>query len=135
MTRTTLTGVHHAALNVRDLDASLRWYHEVLDFSLLMPWDTGAFERRLMGHPCGLFLALTKHRHPDAESDFNERRPGLDHLAFGVPTMAEMQAWSARLTASGVEHSGVRVSPATGFTLIDFRDPDNIQLELYLAAG
>jgi glyoxylase I family protein len=46
---------------------------------------------------------------------------------------AGLEAWAVRLTDAGVTHSGVKVTPTTGFTLIAFRDPDNIQLELYLA--
>ncbi|HCT75876.1 MAG TPA: VOC family protein [Micromonosporaceae bacterium] len=128
----TFSGIHHIALNVRDLEASVRWYSEVLDFSPLFPWDTDDFDRRLMRHPSGVIIGLTKHKHPDADADFNERRPGLDHLAFTVATQVDLEAWVARLTDAGVTHSGIQVTPKTGFTLIAFRDPNNIQLELYL---
>ncbi|OLB80044.1 MAG: hypothetical protein AUI14_08235 [Actinobacteria bacterium 13_2_20CM_2_71_6] len=133
MSESNFSGIHHVALNVRDLDAAVRWYHDVLDFSLLFPWDADSFERRLMRHPSGVIIGLTKHKHTDAEAEFNERRTGLDHLAFAVRTRADLEAWSARLTDAGVTHSGIKVTSATGFTLIAFRDPDNIQLEMYLA--
>ncbi|MCX4472645.1 putative lyase [Micromonospora sp. MW-13] len=127
------SGIHHIALNVCDLDASVRWYGDVLGFSLLFPWDTDSFDRRLMRHPSGVVIGLTTHKHADAGTGFNERRTGLDHLAFAVPTRAELETWASRLTDAGVAHSGITVTPATGFTLIAFRDPDNIQLEMYLA--
>jgi glyoxylase I family protein len=59
----------------------------------------------------------------------------LDHLAFGVASEEELQAWADRLTEAGVAHSGVKVTPQTGSALIAFRDPDEIQLELYVAQG
>ncbi|MYS80652.1 VOC family protein [Embleya scabrispora] len=133
MSKPSFSGVHHVALNVRDLDASERWYAEVLDFTTLIPWDTDDFDRRIMRHPSGVVVALTRHRHTDAGTAFNERRTGLDHLAFTVATRAELDAWATRLTKAGVTHSGVAVTPSTGFTLIAFRDPDDIQLEMYLA--
>jgi glyoxylase I family protein len=126
------SGIHHVVLNVRDLDTSVRWYSDVLDFSLLFPWDTDSFERRILRHPSGVVIGLTKHKHADANEAFSERRTGLDHLAFAVETQAELEAWIARLTDAGVTHSGIKVTPTTGFTLIAFRDPDNIQLEMYL---
>ncbi|WP_018350452.1 VOC family protein [Longispora albida] len=133
MTQAKLSGFHHVAINVRDLDAAVRWYGEVLGFRPLIPWDTGTFQRRILRHPGGTVLALSRHDHPDGETRFNERVTGLDHLAFRVDTRAELDAWAARLTVAGIEHSGVCVTPEMGFTLIAFRDPDGIQLELYLA--
>ncbi|MEV7010122.1 VOC family protein [Streptosporangium sp. NPDC051022] len=132
MSKANFSGIHHIALNVRDLDASVRWYGDVLGFSPLFPWDTESFERRIMHHPSGVVIGLTRHRHEDAGTEFSEHRTGLDHLAFTVDTQAEMEAWATRLTEAGVTHSGVTVVPATGFTLIAFRDPDNIQLEMFL---
>jgi glyoxylase I family protein len=80
-------------------------------------------------------IGLTRHDHPDAAAEFSERRPGLDHLAFGVESQDELEEWAARLDAAGVVHSGVKVTPTTGSALIAFRDPDNIQLEVYVAQG
>ena len=131
----TLSGIHHVALNVGDVEKSARWYQEVLGFAPLFPYDTDAFERRLVRHPSGVVLGLTRHRHQDAATAFDERRTGLDHLAFAVPDRSVLDAWADRLTDAGIQHSGVKVTPTTGSALIVFRDPDGIQLEVYLAQG
>jgi glyoxylase I family protein len=135
MPEPSFSGVHHVALNVGDLDASERWYVDVLGFAPLFPFATEDFQRRLLRHPSGVVVGLSKHHHPDADVPFSERRTGLDHLAFAVADQDELQAWEQRLTAAGVEHSGIKITPQTGSALIAFRDPDNIQLELYVAQG
>jgi len=135
MVDATLAGLHHVAINVRDLDKSVQWYTDVLGFAPLFPYDTDTFRRRIMRHPSGVVLGLTRHEHADGDAEFNERRTGLDHLAFGVASRSELDAWVERLEAAGVAHSGVKETPATGSSLIAFRDPDNLQLELYSAQG
>jgi len=60
---------------------------------------------------------------------FDERAVGLDHFALRVPDRAALEAWAKHLDHLGVEHSGVQEEQ--GGPLIVFRDPDNIQLELW----
>ena len=68
------------------------------------------------------------HTHPANEREpFAETRTGLDHVSFGVPSRAELAAWEARLTEVGVEHSPI--SDQQGYSVLVFRDPDNVQLE------
>jgi glyoxylase I family protein len=130
-----ITGLHHVAINVRDLEKSVQWYGDVLGFAPLFPYDTEAFQRRIMRHPGGVVIGLTRHNHDDGDAEFNERRTGLDHLAFGVSSREELEAWVRKLDDAGVTHSGVKETPATRSVLVAFRDPDDIQLELYLAQG
>ena len=56
-------------------------------------------------------------------------RGGLDHIAFGVPDLESLEDWGRRFQELDVEHSPVKEG-ATGW-LITFRDPDNIQYEMY----
>jgi glyoxylase I family protein len=135
MTDATLAGLHHVAINVRNLEQSVQWYSDVLGFSLLFPYDTDSFTRRIMRHPSGIVIGLTRHDHAEGDAEFSERRTGLDHLAFGVDRRDDLDAWVARLDAAGVTHSGIKETPATGSSLVAFRDPDDIQLEVYFAQG
>ena len=135
MTDATFTGIHHVAINVRDLERSVQWYADVLGFAPLFPYDTADFDRRIMRHPSGVVIGLTRHRHADADADFSERRTGLDHLALGVDGVEGLEQWAKRLDAAGVQHSGISVTPTTGSALISFHDPDNIALEFYVAQG
>ena len=90
--------------------------------------DTGPF-RHIVYQLGNTLLGL--HGFPDlATSDrFDERRPGLDHVAFGCADRDELVAWAARLDELGVAHGDI-VDAGYGSGL-SFRDPDNIALELF----
>jgi glyoxylase I family protein len=79
-------------------------------------------------HPCGAAVIMVTHSNPSSER-FDERSVGLDHFALHVPDRAALEAWAKHLDGLGVAHSGVQEE--NGGPLIVFRDPDNIQLELY----
>jgi glyoxylase I family protein len=57
---------------------------------------------------------------------------GLDHLAFAVASRVDLEQWADRLARAGVDFLPI----AESFTIpsaavLVFRDPDNIQLELF----
>lgn len=54
---------------------------------------------------------------------------GLDHVSFAVASRADLDAAVAHLDERGVDHDGVKDIGA-GF-ILEFRDPDNIALELF----
>jgi catechol 2,3-dioxygenase-like lactoylglutathione lyase family enzyme len=65
----------------------------------------------------------------NSEEKFDERRPGLDHIAFGVGSRQELVAWAARLDELGVARG--EIIDAHYGSGLSFRDPDNIALELF----
>jgi catechol 2,3-dioxygenase-like lactoylglutathione lyase family enzyme len=63
---------------------------------------------------------------------FDEARTGLDHVGFNVSSRAELQAWTAWLDELGIPHSGIQVvDEPFPYATVVFRDPDNVQLELF----
>ena len=125
---TTMPAIAHVAVTVTDLAASEAWYTKVLGVKPVLDEDTGPF-RHIVYRLGNTVLGL--HGFPDLASTepFNERRPGLDHIGFGVASRDELAGWAARLDELGVAHGGI-VDASYGSGL-SFRDPDNIALELF----
>ena len=121
--------IHHVSVTVTDIGRSVPWYSEVLGLSQLMEekHPDGAGYGVVLGKP-DWSMCVGVHTHPtNARERFSEARTGLDHVSFGVSSRAELDAWEARLTELGVEHSPI--CDRQGYSVLVFRDPDNIQLE------
>jgi glyoxylase I family protein len=126
----TITGAHHVAFTVRDVDASAAWYQDLFGMQVVMQADDETVRLRVLVHPeCGWLIGLREYlAHPDAA--FSEFRTGLDHIAFTVSSRDDLEAWQGLLGEKGITFSPIADSPLG--SLIALRDPDNIQLELWL---
>jgi glyoxylase I family protein len=132
-----ITGIHHFSVTVRDLEASVAWYQRVFRADRV-PMKFPHYEREHTGYGVllvdprsGLAIGLHTNTGNDGEQ-FDEARTGLDHVGFNVATRDELEAWPAWLDGLGIEHSGVRTGEEPfPFATLVFRDPDNIQLELF----
>jgi catechol-2,3-dioxygenase len=114
-------------LTVSDLSRSVPWYEKLFDAKPVLDEDTGPF-RHVVWSVGSTLVGL--HQFPDGRSDgFDERRVGLDHLAFACTNRGELEQWEKRLNDLGVAHGGI-VDAGYGSGL-SFRDPDNIALELF----
>ena len=127
-------GFHHLTVNVQDVDRSERWYGEVLGFERTRQIETDSFRRVILRHPeSGATLGLNRHAAAVADEPFDERRAGLDHLAFRVSDRETLDAWVVRFDELGIPHSDVKPG-APGSFMVVFRDPDGLQLEVYAPA-
>jgi glyoxylase I family protein len=124
--------ITHVALTVTDLGKSVPWYEKLFDAKPVLDEDTGTFHHVvwLVG---GTLVGI--HQFPDLKdsSPFEERRPGLDHLAFACADRGELEKWETRLNELGIKHGGI-VDAGYGSGL-SFRDPDNIALEFFAPPG
>ena len=135
--------LHHIALTVTDLAVSVRWYEDVFGIRFLtdIPHE-GGVGSLLADEARSLIIVLHRHDSNDRRQ-FRETATGLDHMGLRVPRRADLVAWQAHLEAMGVEPRAVADAPSTQSPIADepyasvlvFRDPDNIQLELSCPAG
>jgi glyoxylase I family protein len=125
---TTIPSITHVAVTVSDIARSEAWYTMVLGVAPVLDEDTGPF-RHIVYLVGDTLFGL--HDFPDLtdKEPFDERRPGLDHIAFGCASRSELVEWAARLDALGVAHGNI-VDAGYGSGL-SFRDPDYIALELF----
>ena len=127
------TGISHVELTVRDADRSAAWYERVLGMQRLV--DDASVSERVINliHPAArLALGLIQHESGD-DAEFSESRVGLHHLALNVKSREDLESWVEHLGGCGVAHSTISDLPY-GSVLV-FRDPDNIQLELFVYSG
>jgi catechol 2,3-dioxygenase-like lactoylglutathione lyase family enzyme len=123
-------GANHIGISVGDLDASADWYRKVFGDppSLAsMREEQFGIEYLLATPSSTVGLHWSAATPPDDR--FSEFRCGLDHLAFGVEGGGAIEEWKDHLDGLGVSHSGVTETDY-GRILV-FRDPDNVQLELF----
>ena len=125
-----IQGYHHVSLSVSDLGKSAEWYRQTLGFEIDAEIEGDGFRRtRLRAPGSGLTLTLTAHDQQIGEP-FDERRAGVDHIAFNVGSAEAVQELKRRFEELGVVHSDVKQA-ASGSAMITLRDPDNIQLEVF----
>jgi glyoxylase I family protein len=123
--------ITHVALTVRDLDRSVPWYRELFGADPVLDEDTGPF-RHVVWAVGPTLVGL--HQFPDGRAEpFDERRVGLDHVAFACADRSELQEWETKLNGLGIGNGGI-VDASYGSGL-SFRDPDNIALELFAPPG
>ena len=142
-----MKGLHHVGITVKDLDASIRFYHDVLGLGFSnepSPWFDAPELGPAVGVPgAGLrqvslllgdtTLELLEYKSPPSETaePLKSHNLGASHVAFLVD---DIQAKKAELEAEGIEfYSDVNVvdeGVLAGWRWVYFQDPDGYPLEL-----
>jgi glyoxylase I family protein len=133
----SLQGVAHVRLTVTDIDRSRAFYDRVFGLPVAFEIASDADEqtRQQLAFLYGgviyrLGTGLLGLRPVAAAQDrFDEDRVGLDHLSLAVADRHALQAAADHLDSLGVPHGGIK--DLGGSAILEFRDPDNIALELF----
>ncbi len=136
-----VTRYHHFAPTVSDVEASAEWYERVFGMTRLpvaFPHHGGensGYAVVLIEPRSGIVLGL-HHHDGNPGRPFDEKQTGLDHMSFAVAGRADLDAWASWLDGLGIENSGVvDTDNPVPYSVVVFRDLDNIQLELIFMAG
>ena len=142
-----MKGLHHVGITVRDLDASILFYHDVLGLEFSnepSPWFEGEELGAAVGVPgAGLrqvslllgdtTLELLEYNNPPSTTTMplKSNNLGASHVAFVVD---DIEATKAALEAKGIEfYSPVNLvddGVLAGWRWVYFDDPDGYPLEL-----
>jgi catechol 2,3-dioxygenase-like lactoylglutathione lyase family enzyme len=142
-----MRALHHVGITVRDLDASIRFYHDVLGLGFVnepTPWFDGPELARGVGVPGAALrqvslaagdvtLELLEYASPPTETTrpLLSNNLGASHFAFFVD---DVYAKRAELEAKGIRfYSDVNVvdeGVLAGWRWVYFEGPDGYPLEL-----
>jgi catechol 2,3-dioxygenase-like lactoylglutathione lyase family enzyme len=118
----------HVVIQVRDLERSIRFYTELLNFRVSDNATAGGVFLTAVGdhHTIGLFPSDGENAEIPAQGAVR-----LHHFAFQVGSMEELFEIRAYLQKRGVpiEWEGRRAMG--GHTSVEFLDPDGYHVELY----
>jgi catechol 2,3-dioxygenase-like lactoylglutathione lyase family enzyme len=140
-------GLHHVGITVKDLEASIRFYHDVLGLEFSnepSPWFgdpelgpavgvPGAALRQVSLVLGDTTLELLEYSSPPSETErpLRSNNVGASHVAFVVD---DIHAKKAALESRGIEfYSDVNVvdeGVLAGWRWVYFEDPDGYPLEL-----
>lgn len=128
------TAYAHVRLTVTDIARSRAFYDDVfgLPVAFELPADADAETREQLSFLYGGVIyrlgdSLLGLR-PVGGDAFVEDRTGLDHVSFAVDSQSDLITAATMLDERGIAHGGVKDIGA-GY-ILEFRDPDNIALEL-----
>ena len=142
-----MKGLHHVGITVKDLDASIRFYHDVLGLEFSnepSPWFDGEELGRGVGVPGAALrqvslllgdttLELLEYKSPPSKTSapLDSNCLGASHVAFVVD---DIETKKAELEEKGISfYSDVNVvdeGVLAGWRWVYFEDPDGYPLEL-----
>ena len=132
------SGYGHVRLTVTDIARSRAFYEELFGWPVYaeLPPDADDATRESLAFLFGGVIYAVGDGllglRPVASDRFDEDRVGLDHLSLAVGGRADLNEAVAILDRLGAPHGEVKDIGA-GF-ILEFRDPDNIALELFAPA-
>lgn len=130
----TTTAYSHVRLTVTDIARSRAFYEAVFGWPVAveLPADADAATREKFAFLFGGVLYQVGDGifglRPTASDRFDENRAGLDHISFAVAGHTDLEDAVRLLDGIGAEHGQIKdIGEAY---ILEFRDPDNIALEL-----
>lgn len=120
-------GIDHVTLTVSNLDQTKKFYEQLFQTKFTKHKEN-SFNLLLVSIP--VWFVQWEKQYPNDR--FDERRIGLDHIAFHLDELADLEKFVNRLKEMGVETAGLERYDGK-YPYVAFRDPDNIQTEFFIS--
>lgn len=127
----TPTGFAHVRLTVTDIDRATTFYDQVFGLPTAVDGRDGDPEWAFGGVVYQIDEATLFGLRPVASDRFDEDSTGLDHLSLSVASKDAIDDAARHLDSLGIAHEEVK-DIGMGW-ILEFRDPDNVALELFAA--
>jgi catechol-2,3-dioxygenase len=123
-----ISGMNHAVLYVRDAERTRRFYEDVLGFTTVIDHPAGAYvfmrAPASANHHDIAFFSIGEQATP---SEAGRRSVGMYHLAWEVPTLADLAEMRDRLAAAGALHGASDHGVNKSLYAVD---PDGLEFEV-----
>ena len=117
--------VDHLVFRVAELGRTERFYTALLGQPPHRTEDSVMYQ---VGD-ARLFFTRSVQQQPGA---YEKEAVGLNHLAFGVRTLEELQMIQGQLDRGGIRHSLIKMDRSGQKEFIWLDDPDGMRIEFYL---
>jgi catechol 2,3-dioxygenase-like lactoylglutathione lyase family enzyme len=123
----TVKGIDHISINTKDIQASIRFYADILEFRQMETVQMDGFRIVYFDVPRGGRLELFDYDGKNPQAKRGESEVGLRHLAFAVD---DVKAAEEMLRKKGVTILLPATDlPAAGVKVVLFLDPNSVTLE------
>lgn len=120
-------GLAHVTLTVSNIQTTRKFYENL--FQTKLPMDNKkSFNLLKVGIPCWFVQWIKQY----SQDKFDERRIGLDHIAFKLESLEDLEKVVSRLKEMKVKTKGLERFGGK-YPYVAFRDPDNIQTEFFIS--
>ena len=119
---------HHIAINTRDFKASIKFYQDILKMQFINEVDLGENHVAYLQYAEDSFIELFQMEGRLTESEIDDNRVGLKHIAFDVDDLMEWDTYlkevNAKFTLGVTELEPIRKR------VLLIEAPDNVIVEL-----
>ena len=121
-----IKGLDHAAIIVKDMDRSLRFYSEVLELVILHDGrGEGGDKKSFLGTTDKSLIALTEN---PGKREGQNTDGSVSHIAFEV---GDIDKAKSILESKGIEFIEIKKNSKGDAVAYHFLDPDGFELEIY----
>lgn len=119
--------IHHIVFTILDLNETEKFYTKIFGQSLYSNVKTAMYQ---VGQTMLIFTQKEEENHIDTK--FNPSNIGLEHIAFGIKDLEDLQEVEKILIINNIQNSGIHIDKSSKKQKIWLNDPSNIRIEFYL---